>query len=69
MTSLKGTLVPVLAAALALANVGADTAAQGRLRVGAELPPLRLPTVTGDEVLELSALRGQKLLLFQFASW
>lgn len=37
--------------------------------VGQPLPDLRLPTIAGGDAVALSSLRGQRLLLIEFASW
>ncbi len=36
---------------------------------GQRLRDLELPTIDGERSVRLSELRGQKLLLLQFASW
>ena len=38
-------------------------------RVGKHHPALRLPTIDGQETIDLRALAGKKVLLIQFASW
>lgn len=46
-----------------------DTGPKVGFEVGAYLPDLELPTIDGESTIRLSALRGKKLLLVQFASW
>lgn len=60
-------LVSLLTGALAL-PASDDPFARPELIVGEPLPDLSLPTVEGD-TLALSAYRGRKLLLIEFASW
>lgn len=58
--------------ALALLAPSAGAHAQnqsGRATVGELLPDLELPTIDGTRTIRLSELRGQRLLLIQFASW
>ena len=38
-------------------------------RKGRPLPELRLPTIDGERTIDLAELRGNKLLLIEFASW
>lgn len=56
-----------LAAAVVLS--AATMAQTGAWVVGEPLPDLRLPTIDGRETVALSSLRGQRLLLIEFASW
>ena len=37
--------------------------------VGDFFPDVELPTITRDETIRLSELRGERLLLIEFASW
>lgn len=37
--------------------------------VGGWLPPVELPRIDGRGTVDLSTLRGRKLLLIHFASW
>jgi hypothetical protein len=39
------------------------------LQRGQPLPGLVLPTIDGQETVDLAGLRGKKVLLIQFASW
>lgn len=36
---------------------------------GEPAPSIVLPTIQGEETVDLSAYRGKKVLLIQFASW
>ena len=59
-------------AALALLAPSVSAHAQnqsGRATVGELLPDLELPTIDGTRTIQLSELRGQRLLLIEFASW
>jgi hypothetical protein len=56
-----------LAAAVLLSL--APSAQAGAWVVGEPLPDLKLPTIDGREQVALSSLRGQRLLLIEFASW
>lgn len=47
----------------------AGAAAQEPWKVGEPVPELRLPTIDGKETIDLSQLRGKKLVLIEFASW
>ena len=59
----------MLALALAVgAALGDQSLPVGR-QVGQMFPDLELPTVDGHGTLRLSDLRGQRLLLIEFASW
>ena len=37
--------------------------------VGQPLPELRLPTIDGQQTIDLAQFRGKRLLLIEFASW
>jgi len=45
--------------------------AQGKLapKEGQVFPEIEFPTLDGQDRMSLSAFRGQKILLMQFASW
>ena len=60
-------LVPLLASA-ALAQDGPGLE-MPRAKVGEVHPDVRLPTIDSGEGLRLSDLRGEKVLLLEFASW
>ena len=49
--------------------LSAAMSAQTAWVVGEPLPDLKLPTIDGREQVALSSLRGQRLLLIEFASW
>lgn len=59
--------------ALALSFVGLGAVPFGQTSFGFapgdRLLDLELPTIDGERTIRLSALRGRKLLLIQFASW
>jgi len=57
----------VLAPAL-LALAASSAAAQSAWQVGRPAPDLRLPTIDGGTT-SLAELRGERVLLFEFASW
>ena len=59
-----GALVAALAAA-APAGEGEPALAE----IGDVLPDLRLPTIDGEQTIQLSDYRGKKVLLIEFASW
>jgi len=62
----------LVTAALALFASTAGARVQDRsegTKVGDFLPDLELPTIDGTRTIRLSELRGQRLLLIQFASW
>ncbi len=54
---------------LATLLVVSAASAQSPWKKGQPLPPLRLPTVTGEKTIDLAQLRGKKLVLIEFASW
>jgi hypothetical protein len=60
------TALPVLALST-LATPGLAQSANP-WKVGATVPQLELPTIDGER-LALSALRGKRVLLIEFASW
>ncbi len=56
--------------ALALPSVAAEGDLDfRRAAVGEVHPDVRLPNLNGEGSLRLSDLRGQKVLLIEFASW
>ena len=61
-TTLRLALTAVLSAVLAAQE-------RGPWVVGRPLPALRLPTIDGGKTIDLSTLRGSRLLLIEFASW
>ena len=62
-----------VACLFAVAASTAPTAAAQRggdvFRQGQPLPDLELPTIDGTRTIRLSELRGERVLLIQFASW
>lgn len=52
-----------------ISNPQQNSKPQDLFAVGNQLPDLELPTLDGKSKINLSKLRGQKLLLIQFASW
>ena len=56
---------------LFLTTLASSVGAQGKVgwEDGNFLPDLELPTIDGSATIKLSELRGQRLLLIQFASW
>ena len=57
-------------ALIASALLAASSAAQNTpYRVGEPLPELRLPTIDGQQTVDLAQFRGKRLLLIEFASW
>jgi len=67
---MKELMLSLIALALSATSMaaGQDEAAVGFAK-GHFLPDLELPTIDGERTVRLSALRGKKLLLVQFASW
>ena len=60
----------MLATLLALAMAAAvPQAPQVGRQIGQVFPDLELPSVDGRRTVRLSELRGQRLLLIEFASW
>lgn len=60
-------LVRALIASALLVSVAA--AQNLPYRVGEPLPELRLPTIDGQQTIDLAQFRGKRLLLIEFASW
>jgi len=58
-----------LAALLLLLAPGGPLLAGERWEPGSVLPDIELPTIEGDRTMRLTDLRGQRVLLLQFASW
>ena len=58
-----------LALSAALLTCSAAAAQDLPYRVGEPLPELRLPTIDGRRTIDLTQLRGKRMLLIEFASW
>ena len=61
-------IASILALALASTPALPQSTPQGR-RVGQVFPDIELPTIDGSKTVRLSELRGQRVLLIEFASW
>ena len=60
----------LIAAALAIPLSQAPAQIQNLAPVDGEVfPEIAFPTLDGKEILTLSAFRGKRVLLMQFASW
>lgn len=59
----------ILYAGVAAVALAATAAAQTPYHVGQPLPDLRLPTVDGQQTIDLKDYRGKRLLLIEFAAW
>lgn len=61
----------ILLSALPLLATAAALPAQENLapKEGQIFPEIEFPTLDGEDRMSLSAFRGQKILLMQFASW
>ena len=58
----------LLPATLILAAATADLAASSKVTAGQPLPAFSVATIDGAR-LDLSSLRGKRVLLFMWASW
>ena len=58
-----------LLTSLAAGVLAVHATAQSPWQVGQPLPHVHLPTIDGDQEVDLSVFRGKKLLLLEFASW
>ena len=54
---------------LAVYRIAVDTSLAAPPVIGQSYADLTLPEITTGEPISLSAFRGQKVLLIQFASW
>jgi hypothetical protein len=59
-------MVPLLAVLL---TCSAAAAQNTPYRVDEPLTELRLPTIDGQQTVDLAQFRGKRLLLIEFASW
>lgn len=59
----------ILYAGVAAVALAASAAGQTPYQVGQPLPDLRLPTVDGQQTIDLKDYRGKRLLLIEFAAW